>query len=141
MLRVLSVFVIVNVLFVAFLAAICLPGCAMYPSTQPTELEFLRHRVAALESENECLRKEFATFGTKFETAVREREAMRTQLQKYKKLVTSLTQARNDALAVLREGIPAVSDDTPPPAASDCLSEPSPPNKCSRSAMGPDGAE
>ena len=138
----LSVFVIVSVLFVVFIAAICLPDCAMDPGTQPTELEVLRRRVADLEVENESIREHFWKLSTKFGTFMREREAMRTQLQKYEKVLTSVAQAQDDALTVLREGIPAtVSGDTPSSTASDVSCDNALPTKRRRSDSGPDGAE
>ena len=142
MLCALSVFVIVSVFFVVFIAAICLLDCAMDPGTQPTELEVLRRRVADLEVENESIREHFWKLSTKFGTVMREREAMRTQLQKYEKVLASVAQAQDDAMAVLREDIPAtVSGDTPSPTASDVSSGNALPTKRGRSDSGPDGAE
>ena len=117
----------VSVLFVVFLAAICLLGCAMDPSTQPTDLEVLRRRAAALESENERLREQFALLGGNMATVVRERDTMRKRLQKCGRVIVYLTLAQNDALAVLREDIPAAV------SGGDCLSDPSLPNKRRRS--------
>ena len=145
MLCALCFFVIVSVLFVVFIAAICLPDCAMDPGTQPTELEVLRRRVADLEVENESIREHFWKLSTKFGTVVREREAMWTQLQKYEKVIAYekvLAQAQDDAMAVLREDIPAtVSGDTPSPTASDVSSGNALPTKRRRSDSGPGGAE
>ena len=138
----LSGFVIVSVLFVVFIAAICLPDCAMDPGTQPTELEVLRRRVADLEVENESIREHFWKLSTKFGTVVREREAMWTQLQKYEKVLASVAQAQDDAMAVLRGDIPAtVSGDTPSPTASDVSSGNALPTKRRWSDSGPDGAK
>ena len=53
------------------------------------------------------------------EMVVHERNALRRKLQKVEKACTCLAVAHEDALAVLREFIPAaVSGDTPPPAAN-----------------------
>ena len=114
----------------------------MDPSSQPSELEILRRRAAALESEKESIREHFELFGTRMEMVVHERNALRRKLQTVEKAFTCVAVAHEDALAVLREVIPeAVSGDTPPPAASDARFDQSLPNKRSRSARGPDGAE
>ena len=107
-----------------------LPCChllAMDPSTQPTDLEVLRRWVAALESENERLREQFALLGGNMAAVVRERDTMRKRLRKYDRVIIYLALAQDDALAVLREDIQAAV------SVSDSLSDPSLPNKRRRS--------
>ena len=99
----------------------------MDPSTQPTDLEVLRRWVAALESENERLREQFALLGGNMATVVRERDTMRKRLRKYDRVIIYLALAQEDALAVLREDIPAAV------SVGNSLSDPSLPNKRRRS--------
>ena len=119
--------IVVSVFFVVFLAAICLLGCAMDPSTQPTDLEVLRRRVAALESENERLREQFALLGGNMATVVRERDTMRKRLRKYDRVIIYLARKYDGVLAGLQEDIPAAV------SVGDSVSDRSLPNKRRRS--------
>ena len=128
-----------------------LPFChllAMDPSTQPTELEVLRGRVAVLESEKHSAEQEIRDLRAQLFAVDLDRATLRTELfimdQDYEKVVTRMAEVKKEAMrisGVLRqvlgrraERIPvAVSGDTPPPAAADVPSEPSLPTKRRRS--------
>ena len=99
----------------------------MDPSTQPTDLEVLRRRVAALESENERLREQFALLGGNMATVVRERDTMRKRLRKYDRVMIYLARKYDGVLAGLREDIPAAV------SVGDSVSDFSLPNKRRRS--------
>ena len=148
MLCALSVFVIVSVLFVVFIAAICLPDCAMDPGTQPTELEVLGGRVAVLESEKHSAEQEIQDLRAQLFAVDLDRATLRMELfimdQDYGKVVTRMAEVKKEAMrisGVLRQVLGrraeritvAVSGDKPPPAAADVPSEPSLPTKRRRS--------